>query len=358
MCSSLDGSHSRASTSTAAIVAHGTASRPSGSSRARTSSSLSARQSVQPSHTSPNVRPRSSRRRLRRTGIAVSGSSGRNRSGWSSSPVIARASARARARPAASSSPRWATVCWTTLRPTRTERTSRQYRWTLPSFRRVVCRRYIAQLIAQPRRRSQCTWSALHAVFDEARSTAARHTTGAAPAAALVTYSTAEVGLAPHELAEEGDALTARERRIELVRDAQHGVIDHHLEMLPELAVVGAPQRRVELGVARREAPQHLTEGLAGHEGLGEELAARAVAPHVPGHPRGDLHRRAQGGRRVYFRHRSLASQSRPSFLSVSRVGLPVLMSYPTVSYHTSRMRSHWSMTLWSLAGPSTGCEP
>ena len=124
--------------STAAIVAQGTASRPSGRSRSSNSSNRRARHRVQPSHTSPKVRPRSRRICLSRTGIASSAASTVKRSGCSRSPVIARARACARARPAASSSPRCATVCWTTLRPTRTERTSRQYRWTLPSFRRVV----------------------------------------------------------------------------------------------------------------------------------------------------------------------------------------------------------------------------
>src|SRR5260370_30342814 len=90
---------------------------------------------------------------------------GVKRSAWTASPVNARARALARARPSGSSSPRWATVCWTTLRPTRTERTRRQYRWTLPSFRRVVGRRYIVQLIRHPPRRSQRTWSALHRGF-------------------------------------------------------------------------------------------------------------------------------------------------------------------------------------------------
>src|SRR6266545_4635697 len=337
MCSSLDGSHSRASTSTAAIVAHGTASRPSGSSRARTSSSLSARQSVQPSHTSPNVRPRSSRRRLRRTGIAVSGSSGRNRSGWSSSPVIARASARARARPAASSSPRWATVCWTTLRPTRTERTSRQYRWTLPSFRRVVCRRYIAQLIAQPRRRSQCTWSALHAVFDEARSTAARHTTGAAPAAALVTYSTAEVGLAQRggEVALPHQVEIHPARRAPALGDGPHdeglaalhvagredpGHVRHPVSVPPHIAAVG--ELHAEIGqepFTPRPEKAHGEQHEVGRElvlGAGKRAEARTptLGDHLDAHgvEGGDASVRSGEVGRV---HRVLA---RPAFL-VSR---------------------------------------
>jgi hypothetical protein len=78
-----------------------------------------ARHRVQPSHTSPSVRPRSSRMRRRRTGTAGSASAGVNRSGCARSPVMVRASPRALARPAASSSPSCATVCCTTLPPPR-----------------------------------------------------------------------------------------------------------------------------------------------------------------------------------------------------------------------------------------------
>src|SRR5260370_40941485 len=81
------------------------------------------------------------------------------------SEVTLRGSALDRAGPWVGSSPRRATVCWTTLRPTRTGRTRRQYRWTLPSFRRVVGRRYIVQLIRHPPRRSQRTWLAVHRGF-------------------------------------------------------------------------------------------------------------------------------------------------------------------------------------------------
>jgi hypothetical protein len=52
-----------------------------------------ARHRVQPSHTSPSVRPRSSRMRRGRTGTAGSASAGVNRSGCARSPVIVRASA-------------------------------------------------------------------------------------------------------------------------------------------------------------------------------------------------------------------------------------------------------------------------
>src|SRR2546425_752612 len=196
MWSSLDGSQKRARTRTAAIVDHGTASRPSGSRRFSTSSRCSARQSVQPSQTSPKRRPRSSRIRLSRTGMASSATPGSKRSDCSRSPVIARASALARARPSGSSSPRWATVCWMTLRPTRTERTRRQYRWTLPSFRSVVWRRYITQLIGHVAPRSQRPWLALHHGCSSRRSMATTDTHGATWRSRRALAQTAEVGLA------------------------------------------------------------------------------------------------------------------------------------------------------------------
>src|SRR5712692_6466241 len=107
MCSSLDGSHSLAITNTAAICAHGTASRPAGKSSAHSSSSRSARHSVHPSQTSPNARVRSTRSPLSRTAtvcspVAVSS----NSSCCSLPPVSCCASRLARARPAPSSSPR------------------------------------------------------------------------------------------------------------------------------------------------------------------------------------------------------------------------------------------------------------
>src|SRR5438552_2060816 len=143
MCSSLDGSHSLAITNTAAICAHGPASRPAGKSAAHSSSSRSARHSVHPSQTSPNERVRSTRSPVSRTAmvwspVAVSS----NSSCCSLPPVICCASSLARARPSPSSSPRCATVSCTTFRPCRTERTNRQYRCARPPFRTTVCRRY------------------------------------------------------------------------------------------------------------------------------------------------------------------------------------------------------------------------
>lgn len=126
------------------MVAHGTASRPGGSRRSNSVSRCSARRSSHPSHTSPKVRPRSRQTRFKRTGTASpTGSADAKRSGWLLPPVKVAARARARARPCASSSPRWVTVCWRTLLPTRTERTSCQHVWVFPSLWRLVWRRYM-----------------------------------------------------------------------------------------------------------------------------------------------------------------------------------------------------------------------
>src|SRR5256712_12242402 len=122
--------------------------------------------------------------------------------GWRA-PVIARAGALARARPSGSSSPRWAPVCWMTLRPTRTERTRRQYRWTLPSFRSVVWRRYITQLIGHVAPRSQRPWLALHHGCSSRRSMATTDTHGATWRSRRALAQTAEVGLAPAVLLRE-----------------------------------------------------------------------------------------------------------------------------------------------------------
>jgi len=143
MCSSLDGSHSRAIVRIAAIVGHGICSRPPTISSSHSRSNSSARHSVQPSHTSPKLRERSTRTRSRRTSTLVdAGERSSNSSYCSARPLIWRASACARARPCASSSPSYATVSCRTLPPRRTERTRRQYVCVLPSLRTVECRRY------------------------------------------------------------------------------------------------------------------------------------------------------------------------------------------------------------------------
>ena len=49
-----------------------------------------------------------------------------NSGAWSGAPISRRASTRASTRPSSSSSPRCATVCWMTRRPTRTLRTKHQ----------------------------------------------------------------------------------------------------------------------------------------------------------------------------------------------------------------------------------------
>src|SRR2546422_1621444 len=98
-----------------------------------------------------------------------------------------------------------------TLRPTRTERTRRQYRWTLPSFRSVVWRRYITQLIGHVAPRSQRPWLALHHGCSSRRSMATTDTHGATWRSRRALAQTAEVGLASpsHHDDEGGDDLAS-----------------------------------------------------------------------------------------------------------------------------------------------------
>src|SRR5206468_1161271 len=106
--------------------------------------------------------------------------------------------------------------------------------------------------------------------------------------------------LAAHELAEQRDVIALLERRVELVRDAEDGIVDHDLDVLAELRVVGTPECRVEVGEAGGPAPEDVAYCLAGGEGLGEELAARAVTADVPGHPRRDLDGHGKAWARAY----------------------------------------------------------
>ena len=143
MCNLLDGSHSRAITRMAAIRSHATSSRPRDSSDSSNSSIRSTRHSVHANHTSPKLRPRSTRTRSTQMRIASAGAAASNRPRCGIRPPIRSARARAFRRPSASSSPKVITVSWRTLVSSRTERTSRQYVCGFPFFLRVVWRRYI-----------------------------------------------------------------------------------------------------------------------------------------------------------------------------------------------------------------------
>jgi hypothetical protein len=102
-----------------------------------------ARHRVQPRHAAPKLLECSRRTASSRTLTASTGASVSNR--WpcersAMRPAISRASAVASARPSASSSPSCDTVSCVTLRPRRTERTSRQ--------RRAPCRLCAAWCVA------------------------------------------------------------------------------------------------------------------------------------------------------------------------------------------------------------------
>jgi hypothetical protein len=128
-CNSLDGSHKRPITKIATTSAHPTVSRWDTSSLSHCSSSFNARHKIQPNHTAPKLRDRSSRIPSSLTATEPVGLRSSNNCPCESScarPVILRASASARARPSASNSPNCATFCCTTLRPRLTERTNCQ----------------------------------------------------------------------------------------------------------------------------------------------------------------------------------------------------------------------------------------
>ena len=121
MCSSLDGSHNRAITRTAAIVAQDISSRSGGRSPSRSRSKPTACHNRHASQTSPNRRPRSNRKRFRSTSIGSSGTSSSKRLGCRSIPINCRATALAAKRPLASSSPSRAIVSCRTFLPQRND---------------------------------------------------------------------------------------------------------------------------------------------------------------------------------------------------------------------------------------------
>ena len=148
--------------------------------------------------------------------------------------------------------------------------------------------------------------------------------------------------------------------------NAEHGVVDQHLDVLAEARRVESQSAASSSGKAGRAPVQDLAQGLTGREGLLKitlpvpsppaSLVTQVVTSMVTVRTWEAVLDRSRSASRLF--HSSLLSASSPSFSRVSGLGLPVFRSYPTVSYQTSSIRSHCAMTLWSLAGPSTGWEP
>src|SRR4029450_7939861 len=92
------------------------------------------------------------------------------------------------------------------------------------------------------------------------------------------------------------DALSALELGVEVMGNAENGVVDQDLEMLAEALSSRVPKRRVKLGKARRAPVKDLAQCLTGSYGLRQDHAPGAVAPGELGHPARDLdgHRRLQ----------------------------------------------------------------
>lgn len=174
------------------------------------------------------------------------------------------------------------------------------------------------------------------------------------------TYGMEGGKLPSRVLADEGDPVSGFERGLKRVGHPEDRVVDHHLDVFAQGLLRRVPQRRVQLRMASRQALEDATHGLAGRKKLLELLAARPRATHKLRDPGNDFHRTTEGFERAQrpLPQRSLTSQSRPSFLRVSGLGLPVFRSYPTHSYQVSSIFSHWSTLACPLAGPSTGVDP
>src|SRR5689334_8877568 len=101
------------------------------------------------------------------------------------------------------------------------------------------------------------------------------------------TISQRATSAAAHELRQQRDAVTRRELAVELVADAEHGVVDEHLDVLTEPRAV--PERLVELGETRAEALEQGAHRRPRWQRLLEHLAGGAVAAHEARGPADDL---------------------------------------------------------------------
>src|SRR5205807_2584115 len=114
--------------------------------------------------------------------------------------------------------------------------------------------------------------------------------------------------LAARELSEERQPIAGPEGRLESVRDAEHGVVDEHLDVLAELQPL--PQRGVELRVARREPLQNAADGRARDDRLLEQLPTGPDPAAELRDPGDDLYRDRP--------HSSFPSHSDPRALQVA----------------------------------------
>src|SRR5688500_6321879 len=132
-------------------------------------------------------------------------------------------------------------------------------------------------------------------------------TSTAAGISCQATISQRAISRATHELGEQRHPVAGLERRVELVLDAEHGVVDEDLDVLAEVA--GVPEGGVELGKANAQGLEDRAHG-GRRGGRLVELALRGpVTADEAGRPADDLH----GNRRRGDVSARCAGAARPS---------------------------------------------
>src|SRR5882672_11927514 len=111
-----------------------------------------------------------------------------------------------------------------------------------------------------------------------------------------------------HELRQQRHAVAGPELAVQVVLDAEDGVVDEDLDVLAEPLAV--PEGLVQLGKAGAERLEHGAHGGARRQRLLEDAPGRAVAAHEAGGPADDLGRR--GGHRALRAGRSDSLRNSP----------------------------------------------
>src|SRR5438876_5155238 len=133
-----------------------------------------------------------------------------------------------------------------------------------------------------------------------------------------------------HELRQQRHAVAGRQLAVEVVGDAEDGVVDEDLDVLAE--PVAVPEGIVQLGEARAESLEERADGGARRQRLLEHAPGRAVAAHEARGPPDDLDRRR--GHRSVRRGRSDSLRNSPR----------IRRRFTRSSYDDVRMmRSNWA---------------
>src|SRR5688500_14720964 len=132
-------------------------------------------------------------------------------------------------------------------------------------------------------------------------------TSTAAGISCQATISQRAISRATHELGEQRHPVAGLERRVQLVLDAEHGLVDENLDVLAEVA--GVPERGVEFGEANAQGLEDGAHGRGRRDGLLEAAARGAIPADEARRPADDL----DGGRRRRDVSARCAGAARPS---------------------------------------------